>query len=393
MNKLERLIAELCPGGVEYKSLGEAIEYEQPGKYIVKNTDYNEEYGTPVLTAGQTFILGYTNEENGIYESSKDNPVIIFDDFTTSFHWVDFDFKVKSSAMKMLKNKKKEITDFRYLYYAICCIKYKPDFSKHERQWIGKYSQLRIPIPPLPIQREIVRILDNFTELTAELKQELSAELTARKKQYNYYRDGLLDLPSDVKRVNLGGICTLITKGTTPKSFEQSGGISFIKTEAFNGSRIDQNKISFISCETHEKELKRSILQENDILFTIAGATIGKCAIVTKDVLPANTNQALAIIRLCEKANIRYIFHYLKSAAMTEYITTYNKTSAQPNLNLQQMNEFPIPFPSLEEQEHIVAILDRFDALTTDISNGLPAEITARQKQYEYYRDKLLTFP
>lgn len=98
MSELENLIQKLCPDGVEYKELGEVLSYEQPSKYIVASTDYKDEYTTPVLTAGQTFILGYTNEQNGIYKASKENPVIIFDDFTTSFHWVEMDFKVKSSA-------------------------------------------------------------------------------------------------------------------------------------------------------------------------------------------------------------------------------------------------------------------------------------------------------
>ena len=191
--------------------------------------------------------------------------------------------------------------------------------------------------------------------------------------------------------VTLGELCSLITKGTTPSSFENSG-VSFIKTEAFEGTRINSNKLSFVAQQTHEKELKRSILKAYDILFTIAGATIGKCAIVTEDLLPANTNQALAIVRLTDIANRNYIFHILQSQHMKDYIYRSVKSSAQPNLNLQQMNDFPIPLPSLEEQERIVALLDRFDALTTDISSGLPAEIAARLKQYEYYRDRLLTF-
>ncbi|WP_220272079.1 restriction endonuclease subunit S domain-containing protein [Helicobacter didelphidarum] len=102
MNTIEKFIKNLCPHGVEFKTLGEVCDYEQPTKYIVKDTDYNEQYKIPVLTAGQSFILGYTNEKDGIYKADKKKPVIIFDDFTTSFHWVDFDFKVKSSAMKIL---------------------------------------------------------------------------------------------------------------------------------------------------------------------------------------------------------------------------------------------------------------------------------------------------
>ena len=104
---------------VEWKTLGEVLDYEQPNKYIVKSTIYNDNHKTPVLTAGKSFILGYTNETEGIYKASKDNPVIIFDDFTTSFHWVDFDFKVKSSAMKILHPKKDAKVIFKFVYYEM----------------------------------------------------------------------------------------------------------------------------------------------------------------------------------------------------------------------------------------------------------------------------------
>ena len=109
MANLQKMIGDLCPDGVPFMPLGEILDYEQPTKYIVKSTDYDDSYETPVLTAGQSFILGYTDEVDGVYCASKEDPVIIFDDFTTSFHWVDFDFKVKSSAMKMLKLRKKKI--------------------------------------------------------------------------------------------------------------------------------------------------------------------------------------------------------------------------------------------------------------------------------------------
>ena len=182
MSKLDDMINRLCPDGVEVVKLGEVLGYEQPTKYIVASKEYQNE-GTPVLTAGQTFILGYTDETDGIFKASKENPVIIFDDFTTSFHWVDFDFKVKSSAMKMLRTLDETKVSFRFVYYAMKCIKYQT--LEHSRQWISKYSQIEIPLPPLEVQNEIVRILDHFTQL--------EAELDCRKRQYEYYRDQLLN--------------------------------------------------------------------------------------------------------------------------------------------------------------------------------------------------------
>ena len=257
-------------------------------------------------------------------------------------------------------------------------------------------NKLKIPIPcpgapekSLAIQSKIVRILDKFSALTTEL----AAELTARKKQYNHYRDQLLSFDEDeVEWKALGDITKLITKGTTPKKFVDDG-VNFIKLENFDNNRIKTDKFMFIPESVHFKELKRSILKANDILFAIAGATIGKCAIVDETLLPANTNQALAIIRTSEMVNVRFVFYYLQTRSMKEYIARFNKTSAQPNLNLNQMSNFKIPVPSIEEQLRIVSILDKFDALTSSITEGLPREFELRQKQYEYYRDMLFSFP
>ena len=260
----------------------------------------------------------------------------------------------------------------------------------------GQILDVKIPIPcpdnpekSLAIQAEIVRILDAFTAMTAEL----TAELNLRKKQYNYYRDQLLSFEEgDVEWKTLGEVTRLITKGTTPKGFVSSG-VNFIKLESFDDNQIKPDKFMFITPEVHNKELKRSILEDGDILFAIAGATIGKCAIVDKGVLPANTNQALAIVRLSQQVNVKFAFYYMQTTAMNDYIAKFNKTSAQPNINLKQMSEFKIPVPSINEQIRIVKILDNFNTLTSSIKEGLPREIELRQKQYEYYRDLLLNFP
>ncbi len=190
MDRLNELIATLCPEGVTFLPLEETLEYEQPTKYRVESTNYDDSFETPVLTAGQTFILGYTNETEGIYHASKDNPVIIFDDFTTSNKWVDFEFKVKSSAMKILTSRDSKRFNIRYLYHIMQTIKYVP--VDHARQWIEKYSKFTIPVPPLEVQLEVAKILDNFINLTTELTTQLSEELIARKQQGEYYRDMLL---------------------------------------------------------------------------------------------------------------------------------------------------------------------------------------------------------
>ncbi|WP_163555744.1 restriction endonuclease subunit S [Helicobacter suis] len=148
---------------VEWVRLGEVLGYEQPTKYIVDSKDYDDTHKTPVLTAGQTFILGYTNETQGIYLATPERPCIIFDDFTTSFHWVDFAFKVKSSAIKILTPKEPVQVNFKFVFYAMKCVRFKP--VQHQRYWIKEYANFLIPLPPLPIQEKIIRVLDPLSAL------------------------------------------------------------------------------------------------------------------------------------------------------------------------------------------------------------------------------------
>ncbi len=177
-------------GGCELKMLGEILGYTQPANFIVNDTNYKEKFGIPVLTAGQSFLLGYTNETFGIYKALK-NPTIIFDDFTTSFQWVDFDFKVKSSAIKILNNRDNQKTNFRFVYYAMRCIKFEP--TNHERYWISKYSKIKIPVPSLQTQQKVFDILDKFDTLVNSITEGLPREIELRRKQYEHYRELLLN--------------------------------------------------------------------------------------------------------------------------------------------------------------------------------------------------------
>ncbi|GAA9266174.1 restriction endonuclease subunit S [Helicobacter pylori] len=188
--RLQTLLQTLAPKGVEFRKLGEVCEYDQPNKYCVTSKEFDKSYPTPVLTAGKTFILGYTNEKDNIYQANKSSPVIIFDDFTTATQWVDFPFKVKSSAMKILLPKNPTI-NIRFIFFYMQTIPYNIS-GEHTRQWISRYSQITIPIPPLEIQQEIVKILDQFSALTTDLLAGIPAEIEARKKQYEYYREKLL---------------------------------------------------------------------------------------------------------------------------------------------------------------------------------------------------------
>ncbi|WP_064643505.1 restriction endonuclease subunit S [Moraxella catarrhalis] len=188
---------ELAKVGFEWKTLGEVANYEQPTKYLVKSKDYDDDFKTPVLTAGKTFILGYTNETNGIYQASK-NPVIIFDDFTTANKWVDFDFKAKSSAMKMISSVDENQFLLKYIYYWLNTLPSGLVDGDHKRQWISNFANKKIPIPPLSVQSQIVAILDTFDTLTQSISEGLPKEIQLRQTQYEYYRERLLNFKATI---------------------------------------------------------------------------------------------------------------------------------------------------------------------------------------------------
>ncbi len=361
MKEIEKMIEELCPEGVEYKELGELLDYEQPTKYIVRSTEYDDRNEIPVLTAGQSFILGYTNEKDNIYRASKDKPTIIFDDFTTSFHWVDFDFKVKSSAMKMLRPRRDDI-NFRYIYQAMCCIYFVP--QDHARYWISKYSKFEIPIPPIEIQEKIVAILDNFTSLISELE----SELEARKKQYEYYRNTLLNftppsLLNDVKKYNLGDVLRIMN-GKDYKHL-QKGQIPVYGTGGV---------MAFVDSYAYDKP---------SVLLPRKGS-IEKIYYIDKPFWTVDTLYWTVINY--EILIPKYLFYYLSRVNLSKYNVG---TGAIPSLTQRILYKIAIEVPSLSEQHRIVNILDKFETL---VNQELPNEIKARQQQYEYYRNKLLNF-
>jgi len=186
---LRELIAEFCPEEVPKRTVSDLFAYEQPAPYLVSSSNYGAS-GCPVLTAGQTVLLGYTLETDGIFQASENRPVIIFDDFTTAFKWVDFPFKAKSSAMKMIQASSGSSIELRFLFYLMGVLNYRP--GQHARHWISVFSNFEIPWPPLEVQREIVSILDKLDALVNDLTFGLPAEITARRKQYEYYRNQLL---------------------------------------------------------------------------------------------------------------------------------------------------------------------------------------------------------
>lgn len=253
-------------------------------------------------------------------------------------------------------------------------------------QPLGKY---KIPIPPLAIQEEIVKILNSFTEIEIELETELEAELEARKKQYEYYRDELLNI-EDVEYKILGDIGTMIRgNGLQKKDFTETGigCIHYGQIYTYYGTVADKTK-TFVSPEL-AKKLKKA--QKGDVLISGVSENIedvckplgwfGDEICISGDMFAFRHNQ-----------NTKFITYLLQSTNFHRYKERHAQGAKVTRVKTSKILDYKIPVPPLSEQKRIVSILDKFDALVNDISIGLPAELSARRSQYEYYRGKLLTF-
>ncbi|MEH7355355.1 restriction endonuclease subunit S [Neobacillus drentensis] len=258
-------------------------------------------------------------------------------------------------------------------------------------------SKAKIPIPPLKVQEEIVRILDTFTELTAKLTAKLTAEHTARKKQYNYYRDKLLTFEEgNVEWKRLGDVGKFIY-GYAAKA-QDSGDARFIRITDINmNGKLIPTDAKFVDIS---EENERFILEKNDLLMARTGATFGKTMIFEED-YPAIFAGFLIKLSFDKKIiNPKYYWHFSQSELFWHQANKLVSGGGQPQFNANAVREvkIPIPYPdnpdkSLVEQARIVSILDKFDAITSSVTEGLSREREFRQKQYEYYRNMLLSFP
>lgn len=291
----------------------------------------------------------------------------------------------------------------RFLYHFLCTVNFIPFLSGGGRAKLtkGKLVDITIPIPcpdnpvkSLEVQAEIVRILDTFTSLTAEL----TAELSARRKQYNYYRDKLLSFEEDeVEWTTLGGVMKKWYSGGTPTAknpvYYDDGDIPWLRTNEVKFADILETEVKITPAALKNSSAKW--IPENCVIIAISGATAGRSAI---NKIPLTTNQHCGCLEIdSKKALYRYVFHWVSHNY--ENIKALGQ-GARGDLNSTIIRNFKLPIPyadnpkkSLEEQARIVTILDNFDTLTNSINDGLPREIELRQQQYEYYRDLLLSFP
>ena len=374
MNILEEI--QNCP--VEWKELGEVTDTVTSPVKLTKK-EYKVSGEIPIVDQGEQFIAGFS--DYGKY--LKKDEYIIFGDHSEHVKYIDFAFVQGADGLKILKPKSG--IKAKYIYYCFC------NFYKKEGNYKRHWSKARTTLIPIPqseeIQEKIVQILDKFTDYVTEL----TSELTSRKKQYSYYRDKLLSFEDEVYQVEWKTILDVskkVTSGGTPdrsNSLYYGGSIPWLRTQ-----EVDFREIYGTELSITEEGLANSSakwIEKNAVIVAMYGATAAKVGIAK---IPLTTNQACCNIEVDEDiANYRYVYHWL----------TYNYEAlksmgqgSQSNINAGVIKSFKIPVPSLEIQSRIIQVLDNFDTVCNDLNIGLPKEIELRQKQYEYFRDKLLTF-
>lgn len=379
MNKIEQLIEELCPQGVEFKTLGEVgsiydgthqtPKYTDEGVKFVSVENIKSLYTTDKYISKEDFNCNYKIKPqiNDVFMTrigSIGACTVVDRDDALAFY----------VTLALIRPNQTKINS-RYIKFILESRTGKVELRKKTlvnavpiKINLGDIGKIQIPIPPLTIQKEIVKILDNFTRLEAELE----AELEARKKQYEHYREELLSFGDDVEWKALGEVCDLKA-----------------------GKSISANDIS----NSKDHETSYACIGGNGLRgyvrsFSHDGGfpVIGRQGALCGNIYFANgkfyATEHAVVVSNGDRLISRFLYHLLTVMNLNQYATG----GAQPGVAVKKLNKIQIPIPPLAIQEEIVAILDKFDALVNDISTGLPAEISARKKQYEYYRNQLLTF-
>lgn len=397
MSKLEQLIKDKCPNGVEYVKLGEVCTITK-GK-------------TPIQKAipGEYPLVVTTSERKSCNTYQFDNAAVCIPLVSSRGHGVaslnhvyfqSGKFALGNILCAVIPNDENILSAnflFHYLEYKkdtllVPLMKGGANVSLH----IDDIQRVKIPLPPVEIQSKIIEILDKFVELS----EVLSKELTARKKQYEYYRDLLLDFDvhgggaSEYEWHTLGEICS-ITDGSHFSPKEVAEGYYMPSVKDMRNDGFDFSLCKKISKADYELLVRNGCRpQPNDVLIAKDGATMLKHAFVASGTEDIVILSSIAILR--PNTDIifpKYLAHYFRQEGFKEMvIRNYSSVGGVPRIVLKNFKRIKIAIPPMEEQTRVVSILDRFDKLCNDISEGLPAEIEARRKQYEYYRDKLLSF-
>ena len=407
MSKLDELIKELCPNGVEYKKLGEVCNFQNG--FAFKSTLFKEN-GEAILRITNIsngiineedlkyFLLGDYKENLGNYIVSKNDIVIAMSGATTGkigINNTSKKFYLNQRVGKFIPNIVK--LNNRFLYHFLLSkgleiLKISSVSGAQPNLSTENIKNLVIPVPPLEVQEEIAKILDNYTKSVEELKEKLNEELIARKNQYSWYRDYLLKFENKVKIVKLKDIATEMYRGNGIKKEEvrETGipcvrygeiytdyGISFEKTKSYT----DENLI-----------INKKYIEYGDILFAITGESVEEIGKSTAYIGKEKCLVGGDILVMKHKQDPVYLSYILSTENAQKQKSKGKIKSKVVHTNATDIGEIEIPLPPLEVQKRIVEVLDNFEKICNDLNIGLPAEIEARQKQYEFYRNFLLTF-
>ena len=319
-------------------NLWEILQYEQPAKYIVKSENYDDSFATPVLTPGQTFILGYTNETEGIY--SNPLPVIIFDDFTTATKLVNFPFKVKSSAMKILRPANENVF-LPYWYYFLSSL--KVDNSLHKRYWISTFANRQVHCPSFQEQKRIAGRLDKVQELIAKQKEQIAKlDLLITNRFLDMFGDPIRN-PKHFFVDNLGKICD-VRDGTHDSPRYVLEGYPLITSKNIIDGTISFNDVNLIAKADFDAINKRSKVNRGDILLPMIG-TIGNPALVIKEPNYAIKNMALIKFTPESKCSNLYILHLLRSSFWDSIVQNQQRGGTQKFLALKSIRVLRVPIP------------------------------------------------
>ncbi len=349
---------EIIPKGWTLAKFEDLLDYIQPTNYIVKSTDYKDTYPTPVLTAGKSFIKGYTNEIDGIFTQL---PTIIFDDFTTATQFVNFPFKVKSSAMKILQPTC-DLVNIKLAYYYMQTVHLKGE--THKRFWISEYSQIPVPLAPLNEQK---RILAKLEQLLTDLDKGMEYLQTA-KQQLKVYRQAVLkwafegklsnknikdrELPNWWKPEILKNICIYISDGDHLPPPKSKSGIPFITISDIDNNKIDFSNTMFMTEQYYENLKENRKPFKGDILYTVTGS-YGIPVLINFE-KKFCFQRHIGLIRPKEYVNQKWLFYLLQSP---QILSQANKTAtgtAQKTVALSVLRQFNIPYCEPKEQEKLV---------------------------------------
>ena len=375
-------------------NLDELIEYEQPTKYIVKSTEYSNDYNIPVLTAGKSFLLGYTNEKESIFNHL---PVIIFDDFTTATKFVNFPFKVKSSAMKILKPRNNSV-NVKFVFYYMQTIQLKND--THKRYWISEYSKLLIPNPSLEVQNLIVSKIEQLFSELENGKQQLETAL----QQLKIYRQSLLkwafegkltnknvkegELQEGWKSMKLRDVCDKIQDGShfSPKvQYFEPGENRFMYITAKNirNNYMDLKKIIYTNKEFHDSIFERCNPEYGDVLLTKDGVNTGEVTINTLHEQFSLLSSVCLFKTNKTELEGKYLKYYIQSPLGSKLINNSMTGTAIKRIILRKIKEAEIILPTMDEQNLIVDELESkltiCDKMEETIVNSLQQAESLRQ--------------